>query len=176
MSEHLALRPLASWEPFLLRLDRDLLVEFTCRLLQRRGAPVEEVQLEGQGDQLILAVRVRWHGLTPAVRVKLEELQLVGGFLGCRLVQVQGPLGLGLPNLLLGVVLKRLPIPASWDHKEKILLVDLRGVLPAGLALEVRRVHLRGPSLELYLGPGRWVPPSPVIAEETEVFSHPLGI
>lgn len=176
MSGNLTVRPLASWEPFTLRLDRDLLVLFALRFLRRHAPQVEDLSLEGADERLLLRARVRVAGLSTSVSAVLEEIRVKGGLVGFGLGQLRGPLGIGVPRFLVDLVARRLPVPVEVDRENGVVVVDLRGRLPLGLELEVRGVRLHGGNLEIALGPGRLVPPAPPAIEDLEASEPPPGV
>lgn len=176
MSASLALRPLASWDPFVLRLDRDLLVLFALRLLQRHARQVEALALNGEGDRLLVEVTFRVAGVAAPARLAIEEIRMKGGILGFRLQQLRGPLGLGVPRVLVGILAKRLPLPVEFHRDSGVVVVDLRERLPLGLELEVREVRVAGVCLEVVLGPGRLTFPVPTEVEDLVAPEPPAGV
>lgn len=176
MSAKLAVRPLASWDPFSLRLDRELLVLFASRLVHRQAPQVDGLTLEGEGERLLVGIRVRLAGIPASLRLGIEEIRMRGGILGFCLQQVRGPLGLGVPRFLVDLVAKRLPFPVEFDRHSGVVVVDLRGRLPLGLELEVRGVRLSGGTLEVALGPGCVAPPAPADVEDPRQSEPPASV
>lgn len=174
MSTALAVRPLASWNAFTVRLDRDLLLLFAKRALAKRAPELRDLDLTGHGDRLLVQGRAAVGGVSVRFSLEVEEIRFKGGFLGFRLGALRGPLGISLPRFLVGVVSRHLPFPAHWDGADRILLFDLRRVLPEGFDIEVRDVRMVANTLEIHLGPGRLTPPVPSF--EAEASEPPLGV
>lgn len=176
MSAELAVRPLASWEAFTLRLDRDLLLLFLLRFIRRQAPQVEALHLAGEGERLSLSARVRMAGVSLNLAAEIEEIRVKGGFLGFHLRAFRGPLGFGIPRFVLNVFSHRLPFPVEMDRESGVVLVDLRGRLPLGLEVEVRGLRLHAGSIEIALGPGRLAPPTPPEVADSEAAEVPLGV
>lgn len=176
MGRDLAVRPLASWNAFTLRLDRDVLLLFALRLLRRQAPQVEDLALEGEGERLRLKSKVRVAGVAVGIAVEVEEIRVKGGLLGFHLRAIKGPLGLGVPRFLFDLLSRRLPLPVELDRESGVVLVDLRGRLPLGLEVEVRHVRLHAGTIEIALGPGRLAPPAPPEVEDLETPEAALGV
>jgi hypothetical protein len=155
-------------------LDREVLLTFAKRLLAQRSPMVKDLQLEGEGDRLCLQVVVRWAGFPLHAQLELEEIRFREGILGCRLVALRGPMGIPTPASLLRLLLGKLPVAVSWDSQDRVLLVDLRQLLPSGLRLTVEDVRLTQGFVEVYLGAGTLSPPLPPLESLEE--EAPLGI
>ncbi|MFN3414337.1 MAG: hypothetical protein ACK42L_09785, partial [Thermoanaerobaculum sp.] len=173
MSAELAVRPLASWDAFTVRLDRDVLLVFLLRLIRRQAPQVEALNLEGEGERFSLTATVRAAGMALHLAAQIEEVRVKGGFLGFYLRTFKGPLGLGVPRFLLSMLFNRIPFPLEMDRQSGVVLVDLRGRLPMGLEVEVRHLRLHAGTIEIALGPGRLAPPAPPEAEEQEAPEAP---
>jgi len=155
------MRPLASWEPFVLRLDKEVLVTFLRRMAAAKAPQLEDLALSGRGDRLKLNLVLRLGGIRLHAALEVEELRLKAGFFGSRLVSLRGPLGIGVPSVLLGMLFRRLPVEASWDPQDRVLVLDLRRLLPAGVDVTVEDVRLTDGFLEVHLGSGTLAPPLP---------------
>jgi len=155
------MRPLASWEPFVLRLDKDVLLTFARRMAAAKAPQLEDLALSGQQDRLALDLLLRVAGVRIHAALEVEELRFRAGFLGCRLVSLRGPLGIGVPPVVLGMLFRRLPLEATWDPRDRVLVLDMRRLLPAGVDLTVEDVRLADGFLEVHLGPGTLAPPLP---------------
>lgn len=176
MSTELAVRPLASWDAFTVRLDRDVLLLFLLRLLRRQAPQVEELDLEGEGERLSLTARVRVGGVALNLGAEIEEVRVKGGFLGFYLRALKGPLGVAVPRILLHVLSRRIPFPVEIDRQSGVVLVDLRGRLPMGLDVEVRNLRFHAGTIEIALGPGRLAPSPPAEAADMAAPEAPLGV
>jgi hypothetical protein len=155
MGSSLLPRPLLTWEEFCLRIDLDILELWLNREVAGRTEALREVRLAGEGDTLVLEVRLAVEGFPTRVAVRLAELRLYKAMLGCQVRGVSGPLGIPLPVGLAASLLRR--YAARWatlDADDRILLVDLRRWLPAALHLHVQDVTCSGRWLELGLAPG----------------------
>lgn len=176
MSAELAVRPLASWDAFALRLDRELLMLFLLRFIRRQAPQVEALNLEGEGEHLSLSASVRVAGMRLSLAAEIEEVRVKGGFLGFHLRTFKGPLGLAVPKFLLNIFARRVPLPVELDRESGVVLVDLRGRLPLGLEVEVQSLRLKAGDIEIALGPGRLAPPAPADVTDLKTAEPPLGI
>ncbi len=174
MGGKLARRPFAFWDPFILRLDIALLRTFLLRLGSAKMPALQDLHVGGQGDRLRVRLSLRLAGLPLAVEMEVEELQMRGGLLGFRLLSLRGPLGLPTPSILMSQLFRRLPVDVRWDTTDRIVLVDLRSTLPAGLELTIKNVTVEGNSLAIHLAAGSLHPPLP--APEPEADEPPAGV
>lgn len=174
MSDKLARRPFACWDPFIVRVDIALLRTFLLRLGTAKMPALQELHVGGQGDRLRVRLCLRLAGLPFTAQMELEELRMRGGLLGFRLLTLRGPLGLPAPSILLSQLFRRLPVDVRWDATERIVLVDLRSRLPAGLELTIENVTVEGNSLAIHLGAGSLHPPLPELESEAE--EPPAGV
>lgn len=170
----LAKRPLASWEPFTLRVDKEVMLTFLRRMLVAKAPQIRDLELSGSGDRLLLRLSLRLGPVCFKAEVELEELRLKGGFFGCRLRSLRGPLHLAVPSILLRTLFRRLPLETTWDPSERVLLVDLRPILPGGLDVNVQDVELANGILAISLGEGFLAPPLPQMERSEE--EPPLGV
>ncbi len=145
MSSNLAMRPLARWDGFSLRVDLDMAELIANRELARRGSVVRRVEIAGDGDELELRVEAAWKGFPAQVSARVRELRLHRRYFGCRVVGLRGPVGLPLPVGLLGALVRRFGQGMlSFDPEDRILLVGLRRFLPEGIEVRVRDVRCEG--------------------------------
>lgn len=170
----LARRPLASWEPFTLRVDKEIMLTFLRRMLTTRAPQIRDLELFGSGDRLLLRLSLRLGPVCFKAEVELEELRLKGGFFGCRIRALRGPLHLAVPAVLMPALFRRVPLETTWDPSERVLVADLRPVLPKGLDLQVQDVQLTNGALVISVGSGFLAPPLPQV--ETAEEELPLGV
>jgi hypothetical protein len=148
-------RSLLTWDQFGLRLDLDLLEGWLNHEILREVEAIRELRLAGSGDLLELRVKVAWEGLPAWLAVRLTELRLYKGFLGCRLEAVHGPLSLPVPITLVARLVKRFAARyLRLGVEDRMLLVDLRRWLPAWLHLRVQDARCEGRFLALEVSPG----------------------
>ncbi len=176
MSAELAVRPLATWDAFTVRLDRDVLLLFLLRLLRRQAPQVEDLTLDGEGDRLSLTAKVRVAGVVFNFGAEIEEVRVKGGLLGFLLRVVKGPLGVAVPKFLLNALSHRLPFPTEFDRQSGVVVVDLRGRLPLGLEVEVRNLRVHNGAIEIALGPGQLAPPTPPEVGNVEASEETIGV
>lgn len=149
------------------------MLTFVKRMLVARAPQIRDLELSGSGDHLLLRLSFHLGPVSLKAEVELEELRLQGGIFGCRLRALRGPLHLAVPSVLLRALFRRLPLETTWDSSERVLLVDLRPLLPEGLNLSVQDVQLADGVLVVSLGEGFLTPPLPQVAPLEEEF---LGV
>lgn len=150
------------------------MLTFVRRMLAAKAPQIRDLELSGSGDRLLLRLSLRLGPVGLKTEVELEELRLEGGFFGCRLRALRGPLHLAVPSFLLRTLFRRLPLETTWDPSEKVLLVDLRPVLPGGLDLNVQDVQVANGALVIRLGEGFLASPLPQLERAEEEL--PLGV
>jgi hypothetical protein len=155
MGSSLLPRPLLTWEEFCLRIDLDMLELWLNREVAGSIGALRELRVGGAGDEVVIEATVAVEGFPASVAVRLSELRVYKGMLGCLVRGVSGPLGIPLPLALAASLLRR--HAARWarlDTDDRILLVDLRRWLPPSLHLHVQDARCAGRWLELDLAPG----------------------
>jgi hypothetical protein len=151
--------PLLLWDLSVLRFDLDAVQFVLNQHLEARRSPLRDVRIEGTADAMSLRGVLRVKGVPTPLRARVTELRLYRCFLGCRVANLQGPLGLPLPLALLESLLGRHTGGSiGFNADDAILTVDLRNTLPPGLRLEVLDVRCRGRQLTVTLAPGSWTP------------------
>lgn len=147
--------PLLAWDGASLRFDRPRLED----VLRRKLAHVDGLDwlgLSGAEDGVRLDLRIRSHRVPIELGLELEEVQIYDRRLGFRVGKVTTFAGLPLPWALVETGLRRLERDEiAIDVDARIVIVDLRGWLPSGLDVSVRRLVVSGDLVLLQLGPGR---------------------
>lgn len=155
MATDLVPRALARWDGFTLRFDLDVLESLARRMLARKAPWLELVRVGGEEGVLEVEVASHWHVLRFAGTLRFSELRLHRRFLGCRVETVRGPLSLPVPVGVIASLLERYAGGrARLDPADRILLVDLRPYLPAGLEVRIADVRCRERWLEIEVAPG----------------------
>ncbi len=148
-------RALLRWDGFSLRIDLDMLELQARRVLAERAPWLELRRVGGQGDAVEVEVVAAWHGFHFAGTLQLSELRLRRRFLGCRVDAVRGPMSAPLPLGLIATLLRKYTEGLlQLDTGDRILLVDLRQHLPAGVEVGIAGVRCQGRWLELEVAPG----------------------
>jgi hypothetical protein len=149
--------PLLLWDLSVLRFDLDAVQFVLNQQLEARRSSLRDLRIEGVADVLTLRGVLRVKGMPTPIAARLTDLRLYRRFLGCRVQNFHGPLGLPLPLALLESLLGRhTGASIGFSADDAILTVDLRNTLPPGLRLEVLEVRCRGRQLAVTLAPGSW--------------------
>jgi hypothetical protein len=155
MGSELVPRALLRWDGFTLRLDLDMLELQARRVLAERAPWIELRRVGGRGDVVEIDVAAVWHGFHFAGTLRLSELRLRRRFFGCRVDAVRGPLSAPVPLGLLSTLLRKSAGGLlKLDAEDRILLVDLREYLPAGIEVGIAEVRCQERWLELDVSPG----------------------
>lgn len=148
-------RSLLTWDEFGIRLDLDLIEGWLNHEVLREVEAIRELHLAGSGDLLELRVKVAWEGLPAWLSVRLTELRIYKGHLGCRVEAVRGPLAVPVPITMVARLVQR--YASRWVRlgvEDRVLLVDLRRWLPGWLHLYVQDARCEGRFLALEIAPG----------------------
>jgi hypothetical protein len=165
--------PLLLWDLSVLRFDLDAVQLVLNQQLEARRSSLRNLRVEGVADALLLRGTVRIKGVATPIAARASELRLYRRFLGCRVENLHGPLGLPLPLSLLESLLGRHGgSSVGFNADDAILTIDLRSTLPPGLDLEVIDVRCRGRQLAVTLAPGSWTPTVRDVLLPTNAESH----
>jgi hypothetical protein len=143
------------WDGFSLHVDLDMVELLAGREIKERAPELKEIHLSGADEELTVHGEARWHGIPLRFALRLGELRVRRRFFGCRLDTVKGPLGAPVPGKLLASLAQRFGQGlVVFDPADRILLVDLRRFIPAGIEVRIARVLCLGRWLEIELAPG----------------------
>lgn len=155
MPSDLVPRALVRWDGFTLRVDLDGLEVMARRVLAEKVPWLELRRLGGAGSVVEVEVASHWQGFRFAGTLRLSELRLHRRILGCRVEAVRGPLSLPIPlGLVASLFDKYAGALLRLDPEDRILLVDLRRFLPAGIEVRIADVRCRERWLEIDVAPG----------------------
>jgi hypothetical protein len=143
------------WDGFSLHLDLDMVELLANREIKAKAPELQEIHVSGQDEELTVQGVARWHGIPLSFAVRLGELRLRHRFFGCRLDMIKGPLGAPVPIKLLHSLAQRFGHDlVVFDPTDRILLVDLRRFIPAGVEVSIARIVCLGRWLQIELAPG----------------------
>lgn len=161
MSAELPRRQLLSWAGFTVSLDLDLLEHWLNRDVVSKTDAVSSLRIAVESDTVLLEADLQAKGFPAHFTARLRELRLYRRFVGCVVEGVSGPLGVPIPLSLVAHFIGQIPGSIlRLEPDDRLLLVDLREILPPLLDVHVRDVRGTGRSAELLLGHGSFaIPP-----------------
>ncbi len=143
------------WEGLVVSLDATTL-NTLIRNAVRRVEEVEEFLLEPENGRLGLTIRVK-KGITFRFRSHLKALRFKDGFLGFTIADASIFGVLPIPNWVIQRIVDRaLRDRAIFYPEDRVLVIDLRRLLPPELSLEVSEVVCELGELKLLFGPGQY--------------------
>jgi hypothetical protein len=145
---------LLRWDGLHLVIGLDVLQVHLDRLM-RRSDRVTNLTLEGREDTVRVFATVAWKGVSSRASLDLSEIRLKHRILGFRMRRLTVFGGLRIPRRAIEAAIQAVdPEGITVFSGDGIVVVDLRGRLPAELDLSVLTVQSTKRALHVWFGSG----------------------
>jgi len=143
------------WEGLVVAIDATTL-NTVARKAARRVPEIREIHIEPEDGRLGLSVRIR-KGIPVAFRGHLESLRFKDGFLGFTIADLHVFGVVPIPNWVIRKIVDRQPEGRAFFYpEERIVVVNLNGVLPPELSVQVRDVVCENGEMRFVFGPSQY--------------------
>jgi hypothetical protein len=143
------------WEGLVVAVDATTLNAIARKAI--RGVPeVRGILIEPEDGRLGLTVRVK-KGIPVVFRSHIESLRIKDGFLGFTIVDLRIFGVVPIPNWVLTKIVGRQPEGLAFFYpEERIVVVNLNGVLPPELSVQVKDVVCENGEMRFVFGPSQY--------------------
>jgi hypothetical protein len=143
------------WEGLVVAVDATTLNTFARQLI-RNVPEVREILIDPEDGRLRITVRVK-KGIPVAFRGELRDLRVKDGYLGFAIADLRVFRRVPIPNWVVRkIVDMQKPGHAFFYPEERIVVVDLSGVLPPELSVQVKDVVCENGEMRLVFGPSQY--------------------
>ena len=143
------------WEGLVVAIDATTLNTFARQLI-RNVPEVREVLIDPEDGRLGIAVRVK-KGIPVAFRGELRDMRVKDGFLGFAIADLRVFKRVPIPNWVVRKIIDMQPPGRAFFYPEdRIVVVDLNGILPPELSVQVKDVVCENGEMRLVFGPSQY--------------------
>jgi len=143
------------WEGLVVAIDATTL-NTIARKATRNVPEVREILIEPEDGRLGLSVRIK-KGIPVAFRGHLESLRFKDGFLGFTIADLRIFGVVPIPNWVITKVVERQPEGRAFFYpEERIVVVNLSGVMPPELSVQVKDVVCENGEMRFVFGPSQY--------------------
>jgi hypothetical protein len=143
------------WEGLVVAVDATTLNAIARKAI--RDVPeVRDILIEPEDGRLGLTVRVK-KGIPVSFCGKIESLRFKDGFLGFTIADLRIFRVVPIPNWVLTKIVERQPEGrVSFYPQERIVVVNLNGVMPPELSVQVKDVVCENGEMRFVFGPSQY--------------------
>ena len=143
------------WEGLVVAIDA-MTLNTIARKATRNVPEVREILIEPEDGRLGLTVRVK-KGIPVAFRSHIESLRFKDGFLGFKIVDLRIFRRVPIPNWVITKIVKHQPEGHAFFYpQERIVVVNLNGILPPELSVQVKDVVCENGEMRFIFGPSQY--------------------
>ncbi|HSB63907.1 MAG TPA: hypothetical protein VLJ18_07055 [Thermoanaerobaculia bacterium] len=143
------------WEGLVVAIDATTL-NTIARKATRKVPEVREILIEPEDGRLGLTVHVK-KGIGVVFRSHLESLRFKDGFLGFAIVDLRIFRKVPIPNWVITKIVERQPEGRAFFYpEERIVVVNLNGVMPPELSVQVKDVVCENGEMRFIFGPSQY--------------------
>ncbi len=140
------------WEGLVVAVDATTL-NAVARKAIRNVPEIDKILVEPENGRLGLTVRVR-KGIRVLFKSHLESLRFKDGFLGFAIADLTVFGFVPIPNWVLRKIVDRPPPGRAFFYpNERVVVIHLGPLLPAGLSVQVREVVCENGEMRFLFGP-----------------------
>jgi hypothetical protein len=143
------------WEGLVVAIDATTLNTFARQLI-RNVPEVREVLIDPEDGRLRITVRVK-KGIPVAFRGEIRDMRVKDGYLGFAIADLRVFRRVPIPNWVVRKIVDMQPPGRAFFYPEdRIVVVDLSGVLPPELSVQVKDVVCENGEMRLVFGPSQY--------------------
>jgi hypothetical protein len=143
------------WEGLVVAIDATTLNTFARQLI-RNVPEVREVLIDPEDGRLGITVRVK-KGIPVAFRGEIRDMRVKDGYLGFAIADLRVFRKVPIPNWVVRKVVDMQPPGRAFFYPEdRIVVVDLGGILPPELSVQVKDVVCENGEMRLVFGPSQY--------------------
>jgi hypothetical protein len=143
------------WEGLVVAIDATTLNTFARQLI-RNVPEVREVLIDPEDGRLRITVRVK-KGIPVAFRGEIRDLRVKDGYLGFAMAELSVFKHVPIPNWVVRKIVEMQPPGRAFFYPEdRIVVVDLNGVLPPELSVQVKDVVCENGEMRFVFGPSQY--------------------
>ena len=144
------------WEGLVVAIDATTLNTF-ARQAVRNVQEIREITIDPEDGRLGITVRGRLKGIPVTCRGELRDLRVKDGYLGFAIADLRLYKHVPIPNLLIRKIVDRQPPGRAFFYpEERIVVIDLHGVLPPELSVQVKDVVCENGEMRFVFGPSQY--------------------
>ena len=143
------------WEGLVVAIDATTL-NTIARKATRNVPEIREILIEPEDGRLGLTVRIK-KGIPVAFRGRVESVRFKDGFLGFTVADLRVFGIVPIPNWVLTKIVERQPAGRAFYYPDdRIVVVNLNGVLPPELSVQVKDVVFENGEMRFIFGPSQY--------------------
>ena len=143
------------WEGLVVAVDATTLNTFARQLI-RNVPEVREILIDPEDGRLRITVRVK-KGIPVAFRGEIRDMRVKDGYLGFAIAELRVFKRVPIPNWVVKKIVDMQPPGRAFFYPEdRIVVVDLSGVLPPELSVQVKDVVCENGEIRLVFGPSQY--------------------
>jgi hypothetical protein len=143
------------WEGLVVAIDATTLNTFARQLI-RNVHEVREVLIDPEDGRLGITVRVK-KGIPVAFRGEIRDMRVKDGYLGFAIADLRVFKRVPIPNWVVKKIVDMQPPGRAFFYPEdRIVVVDLSGVLPPELSVQVKDVVCENGEMRFVFGPSQY--------------------
>ena len=143
------------WEGLVVAIDATTL-NTIARKATRNVPEIREILIEPEDGRLGLTVRIK-KGIPVAFRGHIESMRFKDGFLGFTITDLRVFGVVSIPNWVLTKIVERQPEGRAFFYpEERIVVVNLNGILPPELSVQVKDVVCENGEMRFIFGPSQY--------------------
>ena len=143
------------WEGLVVAIDATTLNTFARQAI-RNVPEVREILIDPEDGRLRITVRVK-KGIPVAFRGELRDMRVKDGYLGFAIADLRVFRRVPIPNWVVKKIVDMQPPGRAFFYPEdRVVVVDLSGVLPPELSVQVKDVVCENGEIRLVFGPSQY--------------------
>ena len=143
------------WEGLVVAIDATTL-NTVARQLILKVPEVREVLIDPEDGRLRITVRVK-KGIPVAFRGEIRDMRVKDGYLGFAIAELRVFKRVPIPNWVVRKIVDMQPPGRAFFYPEdRIVVVDLNGVLPPELSVQVKDVVCENGEMRFVFGPSQY--------------------
>jgi hypothetical protein len=143
------------WEGLVVAIDATTLNTFARQAI-RNVHEVREVVIDPEDGRLGIRVRVK-KGIPVAFRGEIRDMRVKDGYLGFAIADLRVFKRVPIPNWVIRKIVEMQPPGRAFFYPaERIVVIDLNGVLPPELSVQVKDVVCENGEMRLVFGPSQY--------------------
>ena len=144
------------WEGLVVAIDATTLNTF-ARQAVRNVHEVREITIDPEDGRLRITVRGRLKGIPITGRGEIRDMRVKDGYLGFAIADLRVFKHVPIPNVLIKKIIERQPPGRAFFYpEERIVVIDLGGVLPPELSVQVKDVVCENGEMRFVFGPSQY--------------------
>lgn len=143
------------WEGLVVAVDAPTLNAF-ARQAVRNVPEVREISIDPEDGRLGITVRVR-KGIPVGFRGEVRDMRVKDGYLGFAIADLRIFRRVPIPNWVIRKIVEHQPPGRAFFYpEERIVVIDLHGILPPELSVQVKDVVCENGEMRFVFGPSQY--------------------